>query len=151
MSGNTNKYVFDFLREISPYLVGLGRKSKLKYTLLASPYLSSMIGVDIFDGQLHLGVPEALFRHIYKLRIYSLSIIPGTSNFFIVFDTDLRQEGSTHPMAIRFYLRTEMLKLFEKYQKVHIVSINENGEFSKRKGNHIPLPIREIDHLEWEK
>jgi hypothetical protein len=150
MSKKTNKYVFDFLREISPYLVGLNRKTRVQYTFLASPYLSSCFSVDVFEGKLCLGVPQDIFDKLYKLRIYSLSYIAGQSSFFFVFDMDTNTVLKTHPMAIRFFLRSSRVRLFESFQKIHIVRMNDDGVFVNRKGASIPLLLREIEELEWE-
>ncbi len=150
MASKTNKYVFEFLREISPSLVALNRKSKLKYTFLASPYLSSSMAVDVFNDRLHLGVPEHIFNSMYKLRIFSLSYIKGKSSIFIVFEVETFGNEKTHPFALRFYIRNELIDIIDKYQKIDIVKMNVDGTFSKRKGSSFTILTREVEELEWE-
>tara|TARA_B100000749_G_C18448826_1_gene475383 strand:+ start:5860 stop:6315 length:456 start_codon:yes stop_codon:yes gene_type:complete len=149
MSGTTNKYAFEFLREISPSLVNVGKHGRNPHTFIASPYLSGCIGFDSWDGKLYMGIPDALFVKIQKLRIYSISYIPKHPCFFLVFDMD-KADKTNHPFAIRFYLRPKLASLLSHFQKIHLVKINDNGEFRTMKSQQIPLPLREVDHLEWE-
>ena len=149
MSGTTNKHAFEFLREISPSLVNIQKQNKNMHTFIASPYLSGCIGVDVWDGKLHMGIPGVLFDKIHKLRIYSISYIVNHPCFFLVFDMETIDK-TTHPFAVRFYLRPKLAALLSRFQKVHLVKINENGEFKTIKSQQIPLPLREVERLEWE-
>lgn len=150
MSNEANKHVFEFLRELSPSLVGLGRKNKTKYTFTASPYLSSCIGIDVAKDQFIIGIPRPIFMKLYKLRIYSISYLPKHPCFFIVFDTQILSERKSHPMAVRFYLSEKIVDKMRHFQKVHVTLMEDDGDYTKEKGKHIVLPLREIEGLEWE-
>lgn len=150
MSEDANKYAFEFLRELSPSLVSLKRANRTKNTFIASPYLSSSIGIDVNDEQILLGFPRALFAKIYFLRIYSISYIPNQASFFLVFDTQTLTEKESQPMAVRFYLSINIVRKLKYFNKIHLVQMEDDGRYSKEKGKHIVLPLRQIEELEWE-
>lgn len=151
MSNEANKHVFEFLRELSPSLTGLGKNNRTRNTFTASPYLSSSIGVDVDKEQMLLGIPRPIFIKLYKLRIYSVSYILKQPSFFIVFDTQTLTEKGSQAIAVRFYLSLRIVQQMKHFNKVHLVQMEDDGTYTKEKGKHIVLPLRQIEDLEWER
>lgn len=133
--------------EISNFKSGF--KGKVKSTYILSPSGSSLFGLEIYNGELYLGVPSILWDDFMNLRWYLVNYINDIPGLFLVFDMGV--EPKNKPVAIRIHLRTERIKILKKFRKINLIKINEHGEADlKNKNSTFKLPIKPVKGLDWE-
>lgn len=144
-----DKYTIALMHELSPYFVNLG-VGRLKYTYLLEPYLSSSIGFEIFDGKLCMGIPEKLYMLMAEIRFFGVSYIPSHSAIFLVIDVGSEQ-GMSHPIALRLYLRKERVDLLPKFKFINLVRMDDSRRFNiNSRKDTFKLPLRKERRLSWE-
>ena len=124
-------------------------KGRVKSTYILSPSGSSLFGLDIYEGELYLGVPSILWDDFMNLRWYLVNYIADTPGLFLVFDMGIKPKNK--PVAIRVHLRKERVKALSKFRKINFIKINEAGEADfNDKNSSFKLPIKQVKGLDWE-
>jgi hypothetical protein len=146
---NKDNHVITLIHELSPYFVNLG-KGKLKYTYLLEPYFSSTLGFEVFDGKLCLGIPNMLFDIMTEIRFFGIAYIPEHSAIFFLVDFGV-DEGRSHPIAFRTYLRRERVALLDSFKLINLVRMSENKTFElSSRRDAFKLPLRKERRITWE-
>lgn len=124
-------------------------KGAVKSTYILSPSGSDLFGLEIYNDELYLGVPDILWEDFMNLKWYLVNYIKNVPGLFLVFDMGI--EPKNKPVAIRIHLRTERVKILSKFRKINFIKINNKGEADlKNKHSSFKLPIRSVAGLDWE-
>jgi len=146
---NKDEHVVRFIHEVSPYMSNVGR-GKLKYTYILEPFFSSVIGFEVFDGKLCIGVPEHLYMIMKEMRFFGAAYIPHHNALFFMVDFGT-SAGSSHPLAFRIHLRKERVALLENFVFAHIVRMGEDKVFEMNSRRDVfKIPLRKEYRLSWE-
>lgn len=125
-------------------------KGDLKSTYILSPSGSSLFGLEVYQGELYLGVPEILWNDFMNIRWYLVNYFKDVPGLFLVFDMGVKPNN--RPVAIRVHTRTARVKVASKFKKINFVKINKEGVANlNQKHSMFTLPIKEVKDLDWER
>lgn len=134
--------------ELSNFKTGF--KGAVQSTYILSPSGSDLFGLEIYEGNLYLGVPDMLWNDFMNIRWYLANYINDVPGLFFVFDMGISPKNKN--AAIRIHLRTERVSVLKKFRKINIIKIDKNGIADmENKNSSFKLPLKSVKGLDWEK